>query len=182
MPTTNPTNGVVEYSVKETAAALRTALRGAHPGTKFSVRISRGTGYGWLDVSWTDGPTADQVRPILRAHEGRRFDGTDDSYKSVEKPLVSFDPAEMPREVRWGSCGVNHQRSYSAGARAYGAAQVQAANPGVTDDSYGPADQPVGPEQVFLHHPGNIHQHVRSYLYRVDLTPGQHLSGEESTR
>ena len=51
-------------TVRETAAALRKALREAFPGARFSVRMASGTAYGWLSVSWTDGPTVEQVDAV----------------------------------------------------------------------------------------------------------------------
>lgn len=70
----------VQATVNETAAALRKALRAAYPATKFSVRMSTGTAHGWLDVTYTDGPTHDQVRAVTDPFESSRFDGMSDAY------------------------------------------------------------------------------------------------------
>lgn len=62
-----------------TTPHLRRALKAAFPGTKFSVRLSRGTGYGNCHVSWTDGPTGDEVRTVTEQFRGQGFDGMTDS-------------------------------------------------------------------------------------------------------
>ena len=70
--------------VKTTAAAMRAELRRTWPGTRFSVRMARGTGYGWLSVSWTDGPTDREVRAITARYQSQRFDSTDDAYRATD--------------------------------------------------------------------------------------------------
>lgn len=87
-------------TVKETAAALRKALKAAHPETKFSVRMATGTAYGWLRVAWTDGPTATQVDEIIKPFVSRRFDGMDDAYHATGV-------------TEWSCCGVNTTRTLS---------------------------------------------------------------------
>ena len=57
-------------SAPESAKMLKAALHKAFPACRFSVRLSRGTGYGCAHVNWTDGPTVARVEPILRAYEG----------------------------------------------------------------------------------------------------------------
>lgn len=105
-----------KVSVKETAAALRRELKMAFPSARLSVRMSTGTAYGWLTVSWTDGPTVDEVEAIASGFESRRFSGMDDSYHSVN--------AGSP----WTCCGVNTSRNYSPERKAWAEAQV-VANP-----------------------------------------------------
>lgn len=52
---------------KESAALLRKALKAEWPGVKFSVRkIHRGD----VDISWTDGPTPDQVKDLALKFQG----------------------------------------------------------------------------------------------------------------
>ena len=69
--------------VRQTAAAMRVALKATFPGTKFSVTMARGTAYGWLRVAWTDGPTSAQVEETTGRFQNLRFSGTDDSYHST---------------------------------------------------------------------------------------------------
>ena len=90
---------------KATAAALRQALRTMFPGTRFSVRMDRGSAYGWLNVSWVDGPTDADVRQVARRFESSRFSGMDDSYHQTGN-----------RE--YSCCGVSTHRSISAKALA----------------------------------------------------------------
>jgi hypothetical protein len=91
---------IMSATVKETAAALRSALREAFPGVKFSVRMATGTAYGWISLSWTDGPTSAQVRKIAANFESERFSGLDDSYHSTGV-------------TQWSCCGITDQRSIS---------------------------------------------------------------------
>lgn len=86
---------------KSTAAAIRSALRRTFPGVPFSVRMARGTACGWIDVSWTDGPTSDMVGQVTDRFESSRFSGMDDSYHATGN-------------TEWSCCGVLHHRSYSA--------------------------------------------------------------------
>ena len=101
------------YSTRETAAALRRTLAGEFPGVKFSVRMARGTAHGWLDVTWTDGPTYDDVRRIASRFESSRFDGQDDGYHRVTGSPYSC-------------CGASCQRSYSTQAEAWAEDQITA--------------------------------------------------------
>lgn len=59
----------------ETARLLRTALKAAFPGTKFSVRSDTYAGGASIRVRWTDGPRESDVRPVTALYEGGRFDG-----------------------------------------------------------------------------------------------------------
>lgn len=102
----------VEYSVKETAAAMRKALRTAFPGVKFSVRMSRGTGHGWLSATYEDGPRLADVEPIAHGFQSSHFDGMDDSYHRIEPTLYAREDGSM-YEVRWSCRGANVSRRYS---------------------------------------------------------------------
>lgn len=67
--------------VKETAAALRGALRDAFPAVRFSVRMDRGSATGWLMVAWVDGPSEDAVGAVVRGFQSRTVDDQDDSWR-----------------------------------------------------------------------------------------------------
>lgn len=70
-----------DYGLVETAKIMRQTLKAAFPGTKFSVRSSSYSGGSSVNVSWFDGPTSDQVDPIIKAFKSAGFDGqTDSSY------------------------------------------------------------------------------------------------------
>ncbi len=103
---------ITRATVKETAAALRKALREAFPGVKFSVRMATGTAYGWLSLSWTDGPTSAQVRKIAANFESERFSGMDDSYHSTAV-------------TQWSCCGITEQRSISPDRIAEAVAMIE---------------------------------------------------------
>ncbi|MGH3352332.1 MAG: LPD29 domain-containing protein [Nocardioides sp.] len=114
---------IIEYDVKETAAELRQTLREEFPGVKFSVRMARGSAYGWLDCAWTDGPTTSQVLPILGRFEGSRFDGRDDSYRQVAAATYAREDGSR-YSPRYSSCGIITHRTHSAEARAWAAGVV----------------------------------------------------------
>ena len=63
--------------------ALRQALRVAFPACRFSVTGSRGTGYGWSRIGWTDGPTEAAVNAIAWRFFGSSFNGMTDGYDST---------------------------------------------------------------------------------------------------
>lgn len=72
-------NPEIEMSPKEGAKLLKQTLTKLFPDTKFSVVMSRGTGYGSADVSWVDGASYELVDVIVRHFKGKGFDGSDDS-------------------------------------------------------------------------------------------------------
>jgi len=85
------------YSLTETAKEVRKALKGSFPGTRFSVRSKSYSGGCSINVSWTDGPAASQIDPILKSFEGATFDGMIDlkSYKDASEykgEIVTFAP------------------------------------------------------------------------------------------
>ncbi|WP_068255597.1 LPD29 domain-containing protein [Janibacter corallicola] len=84
------TETTTHLTVKETAAAMRKALREAFPGVKVSVRMATGSAHGWMSVTWTDGPTPEQVQAILAPMQSARFDGMDDAYHELPQdgPMV----------------------------------------------------------------------------------------------
>lgn len=69
----------VKFSTKETAQAIRVALKAAFPSVKFSVRTSYASMTSSTDISWTDGPTVGEVELITNQFTSRGFDGMTDS-------------------------------------------------------------------------------------------------------
>lgn len=126
---TTTTQTLARLDVPQTAKALREALKAAFPGVKFSVRMDRGTAYGWLSVGWTDGPTYDVVKHVASGFESSRFDGMDDAYHSTG--------------ISGYSCrGATCDRHYSAEAEQWARTAV-AAHPGrwtYLDDPKDPTD------------------------------------------
>ena len=114
-------------SVKDTAAALRRHLRNAFPGTRFSVTMERGSAYGWIHVSWTDGPRWAEVRSITEQYESSRFDGRDDGYHATGKSRWNCCGATSPSALElthnptsWASFSSSVMRSRSSATRAEG--------------------------------------------------------------
>lgn len=156
----------VTYSVKETAAAVRKALAATFPGVKFSVRMDRGTAYGWLSVSWSDGPTEDAVRSVTDRFRDEKFDGMTDAY-------VPIAPSTDDQGVThaYNCSGVTHSRSYTAAARERAEALIRADFPDVDDHctswSYPP--RPINGLSIGEFY--DLPQLVRIVLFRTDLTP-----------
>lgn len=74
------TTPAAKLSPTDTAKAMRAALKVAFPGTKFSLRNSRGTGWGYMDLFWTDGPAVFDVEFVLAPFRSERpSDVPDDS-------------------------------------------------------------------------------------------------------
>ena len=106
------------YTLIETAKEVRKALKAVFPRTKFSVRSKSYAGGCSINVSWTDGPAASQVEPILKIYEGASFDSMIDlkSYK---------DPSEYKGEsVRFAPDYVMSNRSVSFEAMTVAALHV----------------------------------------------------------
>jgi hypothetical protein len=87
-------DGIVRLSTAATAVYVRQALKAAFPRTQFSVTSSVYSMGSSISVRWTDGPTASQVNPILKAFEGAGFDGMTDSNPRPSSPACL--------ETRWG--------------------------------------------------------------------------------
>ena len=62
------------------AKAIRAKLKATYPSTKFSVTSESFAGGDAVNVSWTDGPTTNQVESLIHWHEAGTFDGMTDSY------------------------------------------------------------------------------------------------------
>ena len=81
-------------TVTETAKLVRTALKEAFPGIKFSVKSSSYSGGASINVSYKDGPTVAQVKSIVSCFEGAYFDGMTDykgyRYNQINGEEVSF--------------------------------------------------------------------------------------------
>lgn len=103
-------------SAPESAKALKHALQQKFPAVKFSVRLSRGTGYGMCHVSWTDGPSMRLVDEVVHRFEGEGFDGmTDSTYQK---------DGRLPDGRESGLRLINTSRNISAGFARKLAAQV----------------------------------------------------------
>ena len=62
---------------KQCAVNIRIELKRAFKGVKFSVRSD----YSSVNISWTDGPTAEQVEAIANRYEEGSFNGMEDIYE-----------------------------------------------------------------------------------------------------
>ncbi len=76
-------------SCAETAKLVRAALKAAFPAVKFSVKSHTYSMGASINVSWTDGPTDQRVRDIVRQFEGADFDGMQDM--QIQRPPMNLD-------------------------------------------------------------------------------------------
>lgn len=63
------------------AKNMRTELKRAFPGIKFSVQSKSYSGGCSITVYWTDGPTSKAVESIINKYSGGSFDGMIDLYE-----------------------------------------------------------------------------------------------------
>lgn len=125
MSTVTLQHEVITYSIKDTAAALRRALKTEFPGVKFSVRMDRGSAYGWFRVEWTDGPTWQQARPVIDRFQSYDFDHQHD-VRVPREPVLLIGADGHAVEHRYCAVGIVDQRDYSPQARAWGEANMPA--------------------------------------------------------
>jgi len=99
-----------EYiDTKEVAKLIRKALKESFPAYKFSVRLERYAGGSSITVSWTDGPTVNQVEQVAGVFEGSYFDGMID-YKGSRYHKLDGE------RVHFGSDYIHCYRSHTDGA------------------------------------------------------------------
>lgn len=97
---------------------IRSALKAAFPGVKFSVRSQRGCS---ISVRWVDGPTHRDVDAITSLYAGGSFDGMTDLRTSHTTMLTTDAGAEL---VRFGADFVICQRDTSDEWRAEIVAEI----------------------------------------------------------
>ena len=107
-----------EYlSCAESAKLVRVALKKAFPGIKFSVRSSVYSGGASIRVGWVDGPSEKEVKSVVSAYEGGRFDGMIDMAFSADSWLMPDGSAAFASSPgSSGSMGVYEPYSYEAPA------------------------------------------------------------------
>jgi len=63
------------------ASCIRSDLKEKFPRVKFAVRSSSYAGGDSVDVSWTDGPTYDDINSLVKKYQYGSFDGMQDLYE-----------------------------------------------------------------------------------------------------
>ncbi len=92
------------YSAKLAAINIRRQLKATFPGVKFSVRTSD---YDAVRVVWMDGPTVNEVRPIIQKYQGGYYDGMHDIYEYASSPWTTvFGSGKYVTEQRQHSVEV----------------------------------------------------------------------------
>jgi hypothetical protein len=94
--------GTEYLSCAGTAKLLRQALKRTFPGVKFSVRSDVYAGGASIDVSWTDGPTAQAVKALGDEYAGADFNAMQD-LRTYRAPDLVPDPEYGAREVHYGA-------------------------------------------------------------------------------
>lgn len=85
-------------SIPETAKLIRRALKEAFPGVKFGVTSKSYSGGGTVNVSWWDGPTANEVKKVTWKFEGATFDGQTDYKGGI---IHKFEGREVHFRADW---------------------------------------------------------------------------------
>jgi len=91
------------YGCTLAASNIRAELKRAFPGVKFSVRSDKFSGGDSIDVSWTDGPTTEQVRAIVNKYKAGSFDGMTDCYDYESRPWTS-----VFGDAKYTNCSRSH--------------------------------------------------------------------------
>lgn len=128
-------NEMTKYlTCAETAKLIRTALKEAFPGVKFSVKSSVYSGGASININYENGPTCSQVKSVVSVFEGSYFDGMTD-YKGSNYTSLNGE------EVRFGADFVFVTRKYT---KAFLEGAVEAACkyygypvPAIVDSSFG---------------------------------------------
>ncbi len=105
----------VDYiDTADVAKLIRRELK-VFKGTKFRVRSSRYAGGSSIRVSWTDGPTTDQVNEVVGFMHGATFDGMTDMQSYHDSMLYGekvhfgnsflFVNREISRDMFLGAIG-----------------------------------------------------------------------------
>ncbi len=108
------------------AKDIRTALKAAFPGFKFSVTTRPGTGS--VTVRWTDGPASKAVDAVVSRFEAGSFDGSTDMYN-----YAPADPT-TPNRAKFVFCSRSYSDGLAEKVRADIAATFQVAPVGYTLD------------------------------------------------
>lgn len=103
---------VTRISTADTAKIIRKELKHYFPNVKFSVRSHSYSGGSSINVSWVDGPTANEVDSIAKRFQGASFDGMTDS-KSYHNSFVILEGSTLPVEVHYGADYVFTNRDLS---------------------------------------------------------------------
>lgn len=102
--------GPGEYADRVLGAKnIRQELKAAFPGQKFSVRGESFSGGDSIHISWTDGPTVDEVDPITKKYQQGKFNGMDDSYSYGGGPFTGLFGG-----AKYVSCDRNYTQEFMA--------------------------------------------------------------------
>lgn len=108
-----PATSVQRISQAETTKLIRAALKRHFPGVKFSVKQATGSMVSAVDIAWTDGPSAGQVKAQVGHMVAGAFDTNgDDCYTNkAPQPHVTGQGELVP--VRYELDSIDYQRHFS---------------------------------------------------------------------
>ncbi len=129
----------IYLSCADTAKLIRSALKEAFPGIKFSVRSHTYSGGSSINVSWTDGPNNAQVEYIADSFSGSYFDGSIDYKGSVYH--LTADGKQVSMGTDFVFCNRNYtdattQRAIDSIKRHYAGNLKDYAGPAVTIEEF----------------------------------------------
>ncbi len=172
-------------AARKLAAARRgniaTMCRRHFPGVRFSVRKWDGWG-GSYDVSWTDGPTAEELKAAADLdllEEGRdTFDGMTDCAGHTRAEFVDFAAQYL------GVFGeINTSRETSPEYRAEIIARIREAVPGLPEDDRQPVDESTAWTIADTFTPDTLHRYdVAEYAQRWGLSDAAALIARNTSR
>ena len=96
---------------------IRRELKDAFPKTKFSVRSQSFSGGDDINISWTDGPTTEEVEKITGKYQEGYFNGMEDIYE--------YSKTNVWPDVFGGAKYVMTNRSYSNEAYLQAVAEIE---------------------------------------------------------
>lgn len=101
------------------AANIRTELKRAFPGVKFSVRSEKYSGGDSVNIGWTDGPLLDAVKTITDKYQEGHFNGMEDIYEHNHNNLWPgcFGGAKYIFENRHYSRGAIEKAAHDLGIK-----------------------------------------------------------------
>lgn len=100
------------FTCAETAKLVRSSLKEAFPGVKFSVRGREYSGGASIRVEWLDGPTAREVEQITNRFKASYFDGSIDYQGSIHQMMDG-------KQVIFGADYIFTERQHSDEAVAF---------------------------------------------------------------
>lgn len=162
-------------SLKKGSRNLKTELQKAYPGIKFSVRSDSYSGGCHIAISWTDGPTNDQVEKISGKYQEGHFDGMIDCYE--------YNRDDIWTDLFGGAKYVQPSRSYSGDAYHWAVRKVEkdwGVEIKISESSYGSLYVAPGDDSLIQNSNRRYSWEVNGVLSERDFTrANEEIEAEE---